>query len=158
MSDTHREQNICQAIRIIAENQVINAGYDMTKTGVIAKIIDADKGEYQIKYGANSDLLTVYSNGNVSYQVGEQVLFLIPENNINSHKIILDRIGRNNNGGSAVFNNITITEGRIYPTQIKINDSETQNLQDYIKSLIDLDSIKGQIRELVEEYVEEYLE
>ena len=43
-------ENICQAIEIIANNAVKNAGYDRTIQAQIISCVDQDAGKYKIKF------------------------------------------------------------------------------------------------------------
>lgn len=88
MADTWRENAIVQAIQIIADKKIAQAGYDKTIKGVINKVLDKTKGKYQIKY--QDSLFEAFStSAKVQYVKDQQVSVLIPGNDWDRIKTIL---------------------------------------------------------------------
>lgn len=50
MADTWRENAIVQAIQIITDKKISQAGYDKTIKGIINKVIDEVAGKYEVRY------------------------------------------------------------------------------------------------------------
>lgn len=79
MSDTWRQNAIVQAIQIIADKKIAQAGYDKTRKGIISQIIDKTSGKYRVKY-QDSQFQAYATSSNVYYEVGQLVSFLVPGN------------------------------------------------------------------------------
>ena len=50
MANTWREDAIVEAIEIIADKKIAQAGYDKTIKAVINNVLDSAAGKYEIKY------------------------------------------------------------------------------------------------------------
>lgn len=89
MSDTKIENAIIQAIDIIAKKRVAQAGFDRTIKGVVNKVLDSTIGKYQIRY--QDSLFQAYAtSAKVSYKEKQQVIILIPGNDWDRVKVILN--------------------------------------------------------------------
>lgn len=89
MSDTKIENAIIQAIDIIAKKRVAQAGFDRTIKAVVNKVLDSTIGKYQIKY--QDSLFQAYAtSAKVSYKEQQQVIILIPGNDWDRVKVILN--------------------------------------------------------------------
>ena len=70
------EDQLLQAMSIIADNAVNNAGYDRTIQGSIVKIVDAGLGQYQVKY-QDSVFTATASQFDIEYIIGTKVYVTI---------------------------------------------------------------------------------
>ena len=88
MADTWRENAIVQAIEIITDRKIADAGYDKTIKGVINGVLDSAAGKYEIKY--QDSLFEAYAtSSDLNYQKGQMVSVLIPGNDWSRVKTIL---------------------------------------------------------------------
>lgn len=91
MADTWRENAIVQAIQIIADKKISQAGYDRTIKGVINKVIDSASGKYQIRY--QDSLFEAYATSSkIIYNKDQEVSILIPGNDWDRTKTILSGV------------------------------------------------------------------
>ena len=91
MADTWRQSAIVQAIEIITNKKIAQAGFDKTIKGVINKVLDKTKGKYQIKY--QDSLFEAYSTSSkIQYVKDQQVNVLIPNNDWDRRKTILNGV------------------------------------------------------------------
>ena len=91
MADTWRENAIVQAIQIIADKKIAQAGYDKTYKGVVNKILDKTTGKYEIKY--QDSLIEAYATSSeIYYSEGQEVSFLVPGNDWDRMKTIVGGI------------------------------------------------------------------
>lgn len=81
------EQEICQAIEVIADQRIKTATFDKTVEAVILNCEDATLGKYRVKYQDASFI--AYSSGDIIYENGTSVYVLIPGNDTEKDKIIL---------------------------------------------------------------------
>lgn len=96
MADTWRESAIVQAIQIIADKKIAQAGYDKTIKGLINKVIDSASGKYQIRY--QDSLFEAYATSSkITYNKDQEVSILIPGNDWDRVKTILNSISSNAN-------------------------------------------------------------
>lgn len=94
MADTWRENAIVQAIQIIADKKIAQAGYDKTIKGLINRVIDSASGKYQIKY--QDSLFEAYATSSkITYNKDQEVSVLIPGNDWDRVKTILNSISSN---------------------------------------------------------------
>ena len=94
MADTWRQNAIVQAIQIIADKKIAQAGYDRTIKGVINKVIDSATGKYQVRY--QDSLFEAYATSSkIIYTKNQQVSVLIPGNDWDRVKTILSGIDNN---------------------------------------------------------------
>ena len=88
MANTWREDAIVEAIEIIADKKIAQAGYDKTIKAVINNVLDSAAGKYEIKY--QDSLFEAYAtSSDLNYQKGQVVSILIPGNDWSRVKTIL---------------------------------------------------------------------
>jgi len=89
------EKNICEAIEVIANNLISNAGFDRTIQATIVSCVNNATGKYKIKYQDN--LMHAYSGEpEKTYSKGSQVYVLIPGGDFTKDKKILGIAGEIN--------------------------------------------------------------
>jgi hypothetical protein len=89
------EDNICEAIELIVDKSVKEAGFDRTIQATIKKCSDESTGYYQVKY-QDSSFYAYAADPSISYSEGTAVYVLIPQNDMSKVKTILgsvDKIG-----------------------------------------------------------------
>ena len=91
MADTWRQNAIVEAIQIITDRRIAQAGYDKTIKGIINNVLDSAAGKYEIKY--QDSLFEAYAtSSDLNYQIGQMVSILIPGNDWSRVKTILGGI------------------------------------------------------------------
>lgn len=85
------EETFCQAMQLIAENAVKNAGYDKTIQATIISCEDKTTGCYKIQYQDNI-FLAYTADTSVNYSKGNLVYILIPNSNFDNNKTILGSV------------------------------------------------------------------
>lgn len=138
MSDTStwRENAIVQAIQIIADKKIAQAGFDKTIKGVINKVLDKTTGKYQIKY--QDSLFEAYAtSAKIEYVKDQQVSILIPGNDWDRVKTILGAV----DGVATNYQQIPIA-GQQYNNLGPNGSSLSGNIElsSYVDSVIDLGS------------------
>ena len=83
---SERQNNIYEAISIVAEKLVSQVGYDRTIKAVVTKI---ENSVYRVSYQGN--ILTVYNDLNVKCEVGDEVFIKVPGDNFSERKIIVGK-------------------------------------------------------------------
>lgn len=152
MADTWRENAIVEAIQIIADKKIADAGYDKTIKAVVNKVLDKTTGKYEIKY--QDSLFEAYAtNANINYLKDDIVSVLIPGNDWDRTKTILSGVSNyattyqqvpvasqqyNQIGTNGVNLKKNIELSSYIDQSIVINSSNTQygnllNIADYIK-------------------------
>lgn len=91
MSDTWRQNAIVQAMQIIANKKIAQAGYDKTRRGVISQVIDKTSGKYKVKY-QDSQFQAYATSSDVYYEIGQLVSFLVPGNDWSREITILSGV------------------------------------------------------------------
>ena len=91
MSDTHRQSAILYAIEIIADKKLSQASFDKTIKAVVKEVKDKATGEYIIKY-QDSEFTAYATSSDLNYAEGEQVYILIPGNDWDRNKTILNSV------------------------------------------------------------------
>jgi len=87
MADYAKE--LLDAIELLAEHKIINAGFDKTIKATVQSSADAARGIYSCKYEAT----TFTAIGDKSaYQSGDIVMVNIPQNNWDNVKTILNKV------------------------------------------------------------------
>lgn len=87
------EDNICEAIELIVEKSVKEAGYDRTIQATIKSCEDESIGKYKVKY--QDSLFYAYTNSaDISYGVGTLVYVLVPQNDMTKEKTILGSVDK----------------------------------------------------------------
>lgn len=85
------EETLCQAMQLIAENAVKNAGYDKTIQATIISCEDKTTGCYKVQYQDNI-FLAYSADTKVNYTKGNLVYILIPNSNFDNNKTILGSV------------------------------------------------------------------
>lgn len=85
------EETFCQAMQLIAENAVRNAGYDKTIQATIVSCEDKTTGCYKVQYQDNI-FLAYSADTKVKYTKGNLVYILIPNSNFDNNKTILGSV------------------------------------------------------------------
>lgn len=88
---------LLDAVELIVDKAVSQAGYDKTVQAVISKCVTASTGKYSVKYQGGSFYAYAQDPGMI-YNPNTQVYVLIPENDMSKRKTILgtvDRLGTN---------------------------------------------------------------
>lgn len=150
MADTWRENAIVQAIQIIADKKIAQAGYDKTYKGIINRVLDQTSGKYEIKY--QDSIFEAYATSSeVYYEEGQEVSFLVPGNDWDRIKTIIGGIANsaltynqiqeisekyNSIGPSAVSGRINLCSYRyqfrdVTEDEISINQ---ENIENYVKN------------------------
>ena len=86
--NTSYENQICEAIEIIAKNEVSNANFDKTIAAEIIEQYDLTKGQYKVKY-QNSTFFAFSEDLNKIYPLNELVYILVPNNDFSKVKKII---------------------------------------------------------------------
>lgn len=98
------QSTICQAVSMIAEKAILNAGFDKTVQATIISCVDPSIGKYKVRY--QDGYWYAFSNNiDLTYSNGSNVYVLIPNGNMSNIKTI---IGAVNQLG---INYVSITEG-----------------------------------------------
>lgn len=85
------ENSICEAIELIVNKSVANAGYDKTIQAIVQSCADATVGKYKIKY-QDSSFYAYATNADVTYTPGATVYILVPGNDMTRDKTILGTV------------------------------------------------------------------
>lgn len=87
------EDSICEAIELIVNKTISEAGYDKTIQGTIKRCVDESIGKYLINY--QDSLLYAYStNIENQYSPGSMVYILVPQNDMTRDKTILGAVDK----------------------------------------------------------------
>lgn len=82
------EEQVCDAIEILANNSVTNAEYDKTIQATILRCEDKSVGKYLVKY--QDSKFYAYSTGvDVTYPVDTLVYILVPNGDFSKDKTII---------------------------------------------------------------------
>ena len=91
MGTNQIENEICEAVELIVNKAITNAGYDKTIRASIVNCVDQSIGKYKIKYQDN--IFFAYTeNIETIYSKGTEVYVLIHNNDLNMHKTILGTV------------------------------------------------------------------
>lgn len=82
------ENQVCEAIEIIAERIVSQAQYDKTIQGTVVECVDQTIGKFKIKY-QDSVFYAYSNNSDVTYSNGSTVYILVPNGDMSKDKTIL---------------------------------------------------------------------
>lgn len=85
------ENNVCEAIEILAEKIINNADYDKTIQAQIVSCIDQEAGKYKIKY-QNSYSYAYSTSPEIHYSNGTYVYVQVPNGDMKKNKTILNAI------------------------------------------------------------------
>lgn len=91
MTTMNIENQVCDAIQILAERAINQAPYDKTISALIVECVDTTKGKYKIKH---QDALYYATSDNIEleYRKGTEVYILIPGNDFSKEKKILGAV------------------------------------------------------------------
>ena len=104
------EQNICEAIEVIANNIVSKAGYDRTIQATILSCINEATGKYKVRY-QDSNLYAFTGDLNKKYSRGTQVYILVPGSDMSKNKTIIGEVG-----GISAYEGSSTEQIRYVPT------------------------------------------
>ena len=82
------EEQICQAVDVIAQEKINSANFDRTIEARILSCEDSLTGKYRIKY-QNSTFIAYSGDSATTYEEGTFVYVLIPGNDPEKDKLIL---------------------------------------------------------------------
>ena len=100
------EDQLFGAIESVAKRVVDRNGADITVHGEVIKLVNAEVGEYKVKYEGN--IFSAYSESPTTvYQDGDDVYVLVPSANFNNKKIILGHAAFENSTTNTDINNMT---------------------------------------------------
>ena len=85
------ENNVCEAIEILAEKIIDNADYDKTIQAQVISCIDQEAGKYKIKY-QNSYSYACATSPEIHYSNGTYVYVQVPNGDMKKNKTILNAI------------------------------------------------------------------
>ena len=85
------EETFCQAMQLIAESAVKNAGYDQTIQATIISCEDKTTGCYKVQQQDNI-FLAYAADTSVNYSKGNLVYVLVPNSNFDNNKTILGSV------------------------------------------------------------------
>ena len=80
--------NTCDAIEILIQNAISQAGFDRTLIGAITGVIDESKGEYKVKI-QDAVYKATAADLNMSFDKGDEVYVLIAQNDLSKPKKII---------------------------------------------------------------------
>jgi hypothetical protein len=81
-------EQLLEAIDTITENKISKLDYDKTIKATIYSVVDADTGEYKVKYEGN--IFSAFaSDTSKTYKVDAGVYVSVPEGNFSNKKIII---------------------------------------------------------------------
>ena len=87
------EDSICEAIELIVNKTITEAGYDKTIQGTIKRCVDESIGKYLINY--QDSLFYAYSTSiENQYSPGSMVYILVPQNDMTRDKTILGTVDK----------------------------------------------------------------
>lgn len=85
------ENNICEAVELIVEKSINEAGYDKTIQATIQNCEDESIGKYKVRY--QDSLFYAYSSSvDITYSNNTMVYVLVPGNDMNKDKTILGTV------------------------------------------------------------------
>lgn len=162
------EDTICEAIELIVDKAVNNAGYDKTIQAIIKSCVDETTGKYLVQY-QDSTFYAYSSNLDYTYGSGVSVYVLVPGNDMTDNKTIIgavdnlgidyinqaskedlfDKIGANCVGNSANGFNLSSYRNHNSPTEgTKVT---------YLEVLYDAEHPENNRLEINQEFAELYL-
>ena len=81
------QNSLFEAIKMFADNSVQNSNATKTIKAEITEIVNPTTGFYKAKY--LNDNITVHTDSNLQYSVGDLVYVLIPDGDFSKNKIII---------------------------------------------------------------------
>lgn len=85
------EQSICNAVDIIVDRAISQAGFDKTISAVVLECVDEIVGKYKVKY-QDSIYYATSDNASVTYNPNTEVYILVPGNDFSREKKILGTV------------------------------------------------------------------
>ena len=89
--NTNIENQICDAIQILAERAINQAPYDKTIPALIVECVDTKKGKYKVKY-QDAFYYATSDNTELNYRKNTEVYILVPGNDFTKEKKILGTV------------------------------------------------------------------
>lgn len=86
MRNVNIQQSICQAIEMIVNRRLSDAQFNTTRRGIINKVLDETRGEYEIRH--QDRRIKAYSPSSVRYAENTQVYFLNVNNESQDYFIL----------------------------------------------------------------------
>lgn len=86
-------EQILGAIDLLIDKKIKQLSFDKTEQVVVTKVIDVNRGIYEISYFGNKLEVYELQPSVYTYSQGDTVYILIPQNNLNLKKIILGKVG-----------------------------------------------------------------
>lgn len=91
MNSQSIENQICDAVQILAERAIDQANYDKTISALIVECVDTLKGKYKVKY-QDAFYYATSDNTELTYRKNTEVYILIPGNDFSKEKKILGTV------------------------------------------------------------------
>ena len=159
------EQNICDAVDIIVNRAISQAGFDRTISAIVVECVDQVIGKYKVKY-QDSVYYATSDNSTTVYNVNSEVYVLIPSGDFSKEKKILGTVkslGANyitsvegDEGYEYIGTNVVLPHNEIGLCSYK-KESSTDTQLDY-QVLYDADSATSFLRidiAAIEEYLKQ---
>lgn len=91
MTTMNIENQVCDAIQILAEKAINQAPYDKTISALIVECVDTAKGKYKVKY-QDALYYATSDNTELTYRKNTEVYILVPGNDFSKEKKILGTV------------------------------------------------------------------
>lgn len=144
------ENNICQAVEIIAEKVLNNAGYDKTIKALIVNCVNQESGKYKIKY-QDSYSYAYSTSPEIHYKDKTYVYVQVPGGDMSQNKTILNAVENSQVGYGYVVNEedtydkigANIISSSKYPFTLysaKLGEIDLYRKDGSIENLLDIES------------------
>ena len=144
------ENNICQAVEIIAEKVLNNAGYDKTIKALIVNCVNQESGKYKIKY-QDSYSYAYSTSPEIHYKDKTYVYVQVPGGDMSQNKTILNAVENSQVGYGYVVNEedtydkigTNIISSSKYPFTLysaKLGEIDLYRKDGSIENLLDIES------------------
>lgn len=144
------ENNICQAVEIIAEKVLNNAGYDKTIKALIVNCVNQESGKYKIKY-QDSYSYAYSTSPEIHYKDKTYVYVQVPGGDMSQNKTILNAVENSQVGYGYVVNEedtydkigANIISSSKYPFTLysaKLGEIDLYRKDGSIENLLDVES------------------
>ena len=122
------QNSLFETMKAFSDNAKNSSDSALVKEGVITEVLDAGLGEYSLEFMENT--FTVYANNqNITYSVGDNVYFTIPDGDFNKNKIILGLV----NPSIDTFVDNTYESSRYYDVSDNLIDAHFGDSSGIIK-------------------------
>lgn len=154
MSTNNIENQICEAIEIIVNKAVSNAGYDKTIRATVLECVDQTIGKHKVKY--QDSIFFAYTEGPGAIRKNTEVYVLIHNNDFSANKTILGSVDKL---GSDYVDSSTSIEKRYEKigTSIISNPNGEFGLCSYIESQDNSLYSDNEIALLPDDEINEYI-